>query len=59
MKTLTDWGPLTAAYHAHGKDGVVGDLWVSIVGELAECVQDVEARIRHGDQGQGQRYRTP
>lgn len=45
---------LTAAHHAHGKDGVVGDLGVSIVGELAEGVEDVEARVGDGDERQGE-----
>lgn len=38
---------LTAAHHAHSEDGVVRDLWVSIVGKLAEGVQDVQTRVRH------------
>lgn len=44
---------LTAAYHAHGKDRVVGHFWVSIVGKLAEGVKYVEAGIRDRDEGQG------
>lgn len=36
---------LTTAHHAHGKDGVVGDLGVSIMGELAESIKDVEPGI--------------
>ena len=51
--------PRTAAHHAHGEDGVMGDLWVGVVGELAERVQDVEAWVGHGDQGQRQRHRAP
>ena len=51
--------PRTAAHHAHGEDGVVGDLWVSVVGELAERVQDIEAWVGHRDQGQCQRHRPP
>lgn len=38
---------LTTAHHAHGKDGVVGDLGVSIMGKLAEGVQDVQTRVGH------------
>lgn len=38
---------LTTSDHAHGKDGVVGDLWVSIMGKFAECVQDVQTRVGH------------
>lgn len=49
----------TTAHHAHGKDGVVGNLWVSIVRELAEGVQDVQTRIGHGDESEGQGYRSP
>ena len=29
------------------------------MGELAECVQDVEAGVGHGDECQGQRHSTP
>lgn len=43
---------LTAAHHAHGEDRVVRNLRVSIVGKLAERVEDVEARVGHGDEGQ-------
>lgn len=45
---------LTAAHHAHGKDGVVGHLRVSIMGELAEGVQDVQAGVGDRDESQGQ-----
>lgn len=40
---------LTTAHHAHGKDGVVGHLGVSIVGKLAKGVQDVQTRVGHGN----------
>lgn len=43
---------LTAAHHAHGEDGVVRDLWVGVVRELAERVQDVESGIGNGDERQ-------
>lgn len=49
---------LTAAHHAHGKDGVVGDFGVSIVGELAEGVKDVESGVRDRDERQGQGHST-
>lgn len=45
--------PLTTAHHAHGKDGVVGHLRVSIVRKLAEGVQDVQTRVGHGNESQG------
>lgn len=51
--------PLTTAHHAHGKDGVVGHLRVSIVGKLAECVQDVQTRVGHRNESQGKRHRSP
>lgn len=49
---------LTAAHHAHGKDGVIGDLGVSIVGELAEGVKDVEPGVGDRDKCQGQGHST-
>lgn len=50
---------LTTAHHAHGKDGVVGHLGVSIVGKLAEGVQDVQTRVGHRNESQGQRHCSP
>jgi len=50
---------LTAAHHAHGKDRIVRDLWVSIMGELAEGVQDVQTRVGHGNESEGQGHRSP
>lgn len=50
---------LTAAHHAHGKDGVVGHLGVSVVGEFAEGVQDVQTRVGHGNESQGEGHCSP
>ena len=50
---------LTAAHHAHGKDGVVRHLGVGVVGKLAESVQDVQTRVGHGNESQGERHRPP
>ncbi len=50
---------LTTAHHAHGKNRVVWHLWVSIVGKLAECVQDVQTRVGHRNESQGQGHRSP
>lgn len=50
---------LTAAHHAHGKDGVVRHLWVSVVRKFAEGVQNIEARVGDGDESQGERHRSP
>lgn len=50
---------LTAAHHAHGEDGVVRDLGVGVVGELAEGVQDVQTGVGHGNESQGQRHGSP
>lgn len=50
---------LTTAHHAHGKDGVVGHLGVSVVRKLAECVQDVQTRVGHGNESQGKWHRSP
>lgn len=41
---------LTTAHHAHGKDGVVGHLGVSVMGKLAEGVQDVQTGVGHGNE---------
>lgn len=50
---------LTTAHHAHGKDGVVRHLWVSIVREFAEGVQNIESRVGDGDESQGERHCSP
>lgn len=50
---------LTAAHHAHGKDGVVRHLRVSIVRKLAEGVQDVQARVGNRNESQGEGYSSP
>lgn len=49
----------TTAHHAHGKDGVVRDLGVSVMGKLAEGVQDIETRVRHGYESQGEGHCSP
>lgn len=54
--TLTE---LTTAHHAHGEDGVVRDLGVGVMGELAEGVQDVQARVGHRNESQGQGHSSP
>lgn len=50
---------LTTAHHSHGKDGVVRHFWVGIVRKLAEGVQNVETRVGHGNESQGQGYSSP
>lgn len=45
---------LTGSHNAHGKDGVVRNLRVTVMGELAECVQDLQLGIGHRDKRQGQ-----
>lgn len=50
---------LTTANHAHGKDGVVRHLWVSIVREFAKGVQNIESRVGDGDESQGERHCSP
>lgn len=37
----------------------MGDLWVSIMGKLAQGVQDVQARVGHRNESKGQGYCSP
>ena len=45
----------TSTNDAHGEDCVVGDLWVTVVRELAERVQDLQFGVGDGDQAESER----
>ncbi len=46
---------LTRTDDAHCQDGVVAELWVRVMAELAESVQNLKLRVRHIAQSEGQR----
>ena len=48
-----------AADQAHGKDGVTCHRGVTVMGELAQRVQDGQLWVGGGEQGQCQRHSTP
>lgn len=45
----------TGTDKAHGKDGVVCDLWIGIVGEFTEGVEYVKFGVTDGAEGEGER----
>ena len=46
--------PLTSSDNAHGHDGIVGNLRVTVMRKLAEGVQDLKLGVGDGDEGQRQ-----
>ena len=43
----------------HGKDGVVSHLGVRVVRELAQHVEDVQLRVRDGDEAESEGHGSP